>query len=280
MPSDISSQIAIATTTWYKKGQLNGELRAGLAERTIKKVVDSGYKMVVVDGGSEDWFLKSIEGCGAYIYPQTAKGMGSGRREALLYAHNLNTLLVGWMEPEKLDYVKEIIKTAEPIINEKADLVVADRRIKISEKYFLPSYPTSQQNEELFGDDCWRELTGTDLDIWGGGRTWRRELSDYFLKYNGKELFYTTDDGRKVSYGDKWDPIIIPVLQAILDGKKVIGVKIDYMHPPEQTEIEEGNYEFTMKRLEQLNNLVPAFTDYWNKNYPNSELKKIRENLK
>ncbi|MFH1503115.1 MAG: hypothetical protein ABIE36_00455 [Candidatus Diapherotrites archaeon] len=276
MLSDISSQIAIGTTTWYKKGK-HGELRAGLAERMIKKAVDDNYKMVVVDGGSEDWFLKSIEGCGANIYNQTVNGMGASRREVLQYAHNLNTPLIIWMEPEKLDYVKEIIKTAEPILNEKADLVIPDRRTIVSNKYFLPFYPTSQQNEELFGDDCWRELTRTDLDVWSGARTWKRELSDYFLKYNGKNLFYTTDDGRKIPYGDTWDSIFIPVMQAILDGKKVMGVKVDYIHPKEQTTLEEGDYEYTMKRLNQLNNLVPAFTDYWKKNYSNSKLKKIRE---
>jgi hypothetical protein len=265
---DLTQKVAIGTTTSYKKGRQNGKLRAGLAERTIKTAVNMGYKMIVVDGGSDDWFLKSIDGCGAEIYSQTASGMGGSRREVLQYVHNLNTLIVGWMEPEKLDYVKEIIKTVTPILEGKADLVVPDRR-KISNhgNYFLPYYPTSQQNEELFGDDCWRELTGTDFDVWFGPRTWRRELSDYFLKYNGE-------------YGDKWDSIFIPVMQAVLDGKKVLGEKVNYIHPKEQTLLEEGNYEYTIKRLNQLNNLVPAFTDYWNKNYLNSELKKIKDTLK
>lgn len=269
MPSndflDLASKVAIGTTTWYKKGQPNGELRANLAEKTIKNAVNLGHKMVVVDGGSDDWFLKRIEGCGAEVYLQTVSGMGGGRREVLRYAYDLNTPLVAWTEPEKESYIKEIFKTAMPILEGKADLVVPERRIKLDrEQYFLPNYPTSQQNAELFGDACWRELTGTDLDMWCGPRTWKRELSDYFLKYEG-------------SYGDKWDSIFIPVMHAILDGKKVIGTKVNYIHPKEQTFIEEGNYDFTIKRLDQLNNLVPAFTDFWNKNYTNSELKKIRE---
>ena len=280
MSNEITSKIAIGTTTWYKRDQQNGELRAKLAERTIKKAVDMGYKMIVVDGNSEDWFLKSIEGCGADIYPQQTKGIGSGRREVIQYAYNFNTPVISWMEPEKEDYVKEIIKTAKPILEGKVDLVIPDRRIIVSGKYFLPNYPTSQQNEELFGNDCWRELTGTDLDVWCGPRTWKRELSDYFLKYNGKNLSYLTKDNREISYGDNWDSIFIPVMQAILDRKKVRGVQVNYVHPKEQTALEEGNYGFTIKRLDQLNNLVPTFTDYWNKNYPDSELEKIRNNLK
>ena len=283
MPSNeflnIASKVAIGTTTWYKKGQPNGELRAGLAERVIKTAVDMGYKIVVVDGGSDDWFLNRLEGNKVKIYQETpGGGMGGSRRECLQYAHNLNTPIVAWMEPEKVDYVKEIVKTAEPILKGKADLVVPDRRIEIkSGKYILPYYPTSQENEELFGDDCWRELTGTDLDVWCGPRTWNRDFSDYFLQYNGKNFSYTTKDGKEIPYGDKWDSIFIPVMQAILNGEKVIGVKVDYVHPKEQTELEEGNFGATLKRLDQLNNLVPAFTDYWNKTYPNSELKKIRE---
>lgn len=261
---DITSKVAIGTTTWYQKGQLNGDLRANLAERVIKTAVDLGYKMVVVDGGSDDWFLNKIEGSGAIIYPQQTKGMGPSRRECLNYVHNLNTPVESWMEPEKLDYVKEIEKTAIPILEGKADLVVPDRRIVVNEKYFLPHYPTSQQNEELFGDDCWRELTGFDLDMWCGPRTWNKETAKYFLNYNGE-------------YGDTWDSIIIPVMQAILDGKEVIGVKVNYIHPKEQTKLEEGNWEYTKKRKIQLDNLYNAFTNYWNKNYPNSELKKMQE---
>ena len=170
------------------------------------------------------------------------------------------------MEPEKLDYVKEIEKTAIPILEGKADLVVPDRRIVVNEKYFLPHYPTSQQNEELFGDDCWRELTGFDLDVWCGPRTWNKETAKYFLNYNGE-------------YGDKWDSIFIPVMSAILDGKKVKGVKVNYVHPKEQTAFEEGNYDYTIKRFNQLTNLIPAITDYWNKNYNNSNLREIRKNL-
>lgn len=276
MKSNDYSKIAIGTTTFYKKGMPNGELRAGLAENMIKSAVDTGYNLVVVDGSPEEWFLKSIEGCGAEIHRETpGGGMGGSRRECIQYAHDLGTPVVAWMEPEKLDYVKDIIKTARPILDGVADLVVPDRRIIMSGRPRLPSYPTSQENEELYGNDCWRELTGTDLDIWCGPRTWARDSSKYFLNYDGKDHFLEVN-GQKISYGDKWDSIFIPVIQSILDGEKVIGVEVDYTHPKEQTKLEEGDFESTLKRLEQLNNLVPVFTDYWKKEYPNSKLKRMR----
>ena len=270
-------KIAIGTTTFYKKGMPNGGLRAGLAERVIKTAVDMGYKMVVVDGSPEEWFPRSIEESGAMIYRETpGGGIGESRRECIQYAHNLGTPVVAWMEPEKLDYVKEVIKTAIPILEGKANLVVPDARIMTPQGYRLHGYPTSQQNEELYGDDCWRELTGLDLDIWRGPRTWTRNSSKHFLNYDGKKNFLKVN-GQKIPYGDKWDSIFIPVIQAILDGEKVIGVNVDYTHPKEQTKLEEGNFGATLKRLDQLTNLVPAFTDYWNKNYPTSKLRKMRE---
>lgn len=67
---------------------------------------------------------------------------------------------------------------------------------------------------------------------------------EYFLAYQG-------------DYGDGWDCIFIPVLRAIAAGLKVIGVPVDYIHPPEQTQ-EEGTLMTVVKRVEQLQNLVPA----------------------
>lgn len=270
----IASNVAIGTTTFYKS---SNELRAKLAERTIKNIVNRGYKMVVVDGSPNDEFRKVLEGSGAQVYVETQRGMGGSRREVLQYAHDLNTPVVAWTEPEKEGYASQIIKTVAPILNGDIDMVVPDRRIITDSHFHLPTYPTSQVNEELFGDDCWRELTGTNLDVWSGPRTWRRDISKYFLDYDGNKLSYKDKNGEDISYGDKWDSIFIPIMQAILDGRKVKGISVNYIHPIEQTRLEEGNWAYTQKRLDQLNNLVPAFTDYWNKNYPGSELEKIRE---
>jgi len=242
---DIAEKVAIGTTTFYREGDLNGRTRANLATITIKTAVDSGYRIIVVDGSPDDWFRKSIENCGAEIHLETQNGMGPSRREALQYAHDSKRPIISWMEPEKLDYVKEIWKTAKPILNGKAEMVIGNRGN-------LKDYPTSQQHTEHYGNTIWRELTGLDLDMWSGMRTWKRELSDFFLDYQGE-------------YGDKWDSIFIPVMDAVFDGKKVVGVKVNYKHSIEQTTAEEGNALYSAKRLVQLDNLVPALQDRWAK---------------
>ncbi|MFH1637859.1 MAG: hypothetical protein ABIB71_05525, partial [Candidatus Woesearchaeota archaeon] len=53
------------------------------------------------------------------------------------------------------------------------------------------------------------------------------------------------------------------VMDAIVDGKTVKGVEINYVHPKEQTEIEEHDLQFHRKRLEQLNNFIRACAKHW-----------------
>lgn len=115
----------------------------------------------------------------------------------------------------------------------------------------MESYPLVQQYIEPLGNAFWKEVTGTDLDMWIGPRTWKKELSDYFINYDGK-------------YGDKWDSIFIPVMNIIADGYKVKGVEIDYVHPKIQTEIEEKLKDFNSRRVDQYNSLTMAILKHAN----------------
>ena len=52
-------------------------------------------------------------------------------------------------------------------------------------------------------------LTGREFDIWFGPRLFNKKTSKYFLDYNGE-------------YGDKWESIFIPVMDALHNNKKII----------------------------------------------------------
>lgn len=238
----MASEIAIATSTFYRKNPVE-EIRMKLALESAKLAADFGYKLIAVDGGSPADFVKSLKDYGAIVEQEKQKGMGSGRRQAISRALELGEI-ISYTEPEKAPYISQIEKTAKPIREKRADIVVPSRGP-------LDSYPTSQRHAENFGNDFFKELTGRALDMWSGPRTFSRECAPYFLNYNGQ-------------YGDLWDAIFIPVIDAIHDGKRVISVDIEYKHPKEQTETEEGNVEFTFKRLKQLDNLMPALMTHWN----------------
>ena len=243
--TNTSEQVAIATTTFYNPDLEISRYRVALAKNTIKSAIDLGYSVVVVDAGSSDDFLGAIEGYGAKIVQEMGCGMGASRRQAIEEAQNTGKKIIAWTEPEKEDYIFGLEKTIRPILDGRADLVVPKRKS-------MQSYPLSQKYAECFGNTVWEELTETPLDMWFGPRTWKRELSDYFLDYIGE-------------YGDLWDSIFIPVMNMVFDGKRIKGVEINYTHPKIQTEFEEGNPSFSIKRLDQLKNLIPALKTHWGK---------------
>lgn len=244
----VADKLAIATTTCYNPKSESDVIRAGLATNTIERAVEHGYKIVVVDGGSSDEVLREFERRGAAIFIEKTLSMGAGRRWAIQEAYNTGREVVAWMEPEKESYVPEIHKTVIPILKGEADMVIPCRGP-------LESYPTAQQYAEPLGNSFWEALTGYRLDVWSGPRTWRRELSDYFLRYSGE-------------YGDKWDSIFIPVMDAIKDDKKVISVDVKYVHPKSQTDLENADATFHIKRVEQLQNIMRALQMHWMKHVP------------
>lgn len=246
---EIAENVAIATSTFYKADEV-GKVRAGIAVKTVRDAMERGYSVSVVDSGSTDKFLKILEDLGACVLAEdpTVIGnhsMGKARRQAFKVAYETGRKIIVWTEPEKEHYIKEIWKTAVPILNDEADLVIPDRGN-------LDDYPTDQQHAEYFGNLLFKNLTEYELDIWSGPKTFSRKMINYFTDYKGE-------------YGDLWESLFIPVLDIIHNKKRVLSVRINYNHPSEQTEQEEGNPEFGFKRYKQLENLIPALYAHWNR---------------
>jgi len=228
--------IAIVTATQYNPEDI---IRIELAKQTIRQATEN-HPVIVVDNNSPEEFLREIDRYGANIYTQIKPGMGNSRRQAIQAAFYLGTEIIAWTEPEKVDYIRFIQSTAEPILEGRADIIIPRRKS-------LESYPLFQQLTEEVGNVVWERLTKTDLDMWFGPRTWRRELTNYFLDYEG----------------DSWDSIFIPVMNAIIDRKNVSEVTVNYKHPPEQRDIEDNNPEFYLKRADQLKTLTELLKEHW-----------------
>ena len=54
-------------------------------------------------------------------------------------------------------------------------------------------------------------------------------------------------------------------MDAIIDGENVKSVTVDYTHPAEQTAFEEQDMSLYLKRVKQLENLLPALETHWKK---------------
>jgi hypothetical protein len=247
----IGYNVAVAMTTMYDMNSPVGQVRANLALQTIRGFRDLGAKVYVVDGNSSSEFVDHLKSAGIHVYQEKiSEGkhpMGRSRRQALELACEEGRKIVLWTEPEKNCIPSQLYKLVEPVLNNSVDIVIPDRRP-------LSTYPISQQYAENFGNSYWKEITNTDLDMWGGVRVIANntDAMSNFLNYKGE-------------YGDLWDGAYVPVIQTIVEqGKtRVMGIKIDYVHPEKQRRIEEGNPDFTNKRLSQLNNLFPAIKKSW-----------------
>ncbi len=216
-----------------------------LSKRTIQKAIAAGFVVVVVDGGSSEQLTEEYKLLGAVVSASKELGMGKQRREAIKIADSLSDNVVIWMEPEKESFIDQISHTTQLLIAGEAEMVIPKR----SE---LESYPSFQRLSEQLGNLFWKEVTCSDLDIYFGPRAWTKDLTRYFLEYDGE-------------FGDTYDSINIPVMNALHDDKKVVSVEVDYAHPLEQTQEEEGSVEFNRKRLKQLE-VISNFIDiYWNR---------------
>jgi len=231
----VNNSVVLATTTFY---QNLFDIRATLALKTTTEAVANGFKIVIVDQSTAP-IKKALVERDAILFDQEQRGMGAGRRQAIKEAANLagNDGVVVWIEPEKAPLIPYIEQLAVPIIRNQADLVIPER---IS----MDAYPRMQQYAELLGNQAFYMLTGMALDMWFGPRVFRADLADFFLKYNGE-------------YGDLWDSIFIPVLGIIKTGKRVAGMKVNYIHPLEQT-ASEDDFPMCEKRITQLTTLVNA----------------------
>lgn len=235
--------ICIATTTFYPDAN---SVRAQLAVKAAKEAAKHNIPFVVVDGESSGKFLREISVGGMHnIFHGKNRDDGTfglSRRRAIGEASEVSAAGKGavfWMESEKwpiVPYIRDIVQTMEIV---GADIIVPARKS-------LESYPPIQRLAERLGNMYFGKATDHNLDVWIGPRLIGPRALPYFLDYKGE-------------YGDKWDSIFIPIVRAIADGLIVIGKEVDYVHPPEQTAEEEKDPEMDLKRLGQLQNLVPAF---------------------
>ncbi|MEK6933397.1 MAG: glycosyltransferase [Nanoarchaeota archaeon] len=243
MENKKKEKVIIATSTLYRADNETDKIRAKLALEMIKKAKKEGYEIIVVDAGSPKKIRNEFEKAGAIVIPDRSETMGASRREAFREAFNRGAEIIIWMEPEKHDYIRNIEKSIKPIMENKAEMVIPNRKS-------FNSYPKAQQYIEPFANLFWKELTKADLDMWFGVRIFKRSLAHYFLEYRGE-------------YGDKWDSLFIPIINALADGRKIESVKIDYVHDNRQTKNEEHSLDFYKKRIDQLNLLMITCENHW-----------------
>lgn len=229
---NLAEKTVIATTTMYPTTSAADTLRSRLALQTVEAARKKEYAVVVVDQKSPDAFRRAVEDLGARLIVQEQGAMQESRKAAIQAAYETERAYLCWTEPEKVGYVRFIERTLHPLEGNKADLVVPARSS-------LDDYPSLQKRTESLLNDFWESLTGLRLDITFGPRSWRRDVTQYFLQYGNAE------DG---PYGVTF----VPLLQMVADRKRIVPVVVGYGHPAKQRQLEKNDLEFTVKRFMQL----------------------------
>lgn len=228
-------KVVLATTTFSK----NYDLRARLAVRTAEEAARASLPLVVVDGGSAPELVRKLKDLGVHVFPEKHHGMGPSRRQAIHEAWRLAGYeWVMWLEPEKYPLVHLVPGLLAFNLGSLTDIIVPERLT-------LASYPLVQQHAEQMGNAGFYKATGAQLDVWFGPRLIGPRGVPHFLDWSTPQ----TDD--------KWMSIFGPLLTALAAGLKLASVRVGYVHPNEQTAEEEKDPDMDLKRLAQLNNLLP-----------------------
>lgn len=255
----------------------------------VKNLLEWGYNVVIIDGGSSDAFQNALKAL-ANEDPQLAghllvqeqnkeqaqrTTLGEAQRIGYRVARDLpgvEALMV--TQPEKPFTYEDLRRFTAPILSGKADMVIPYR---VSE---LKDYPPEQRRYELWGN---REMSealqnfgllpdGVILDIYNGTRIVRNDphiLDAILMRFDETVLsFY-----RKLSLEnpallafldpDQWFAVLYgPVARLLFEGYRIASVDSDYKHPPAQTAQETGNPVFDRKRAQQWAAIVPYFADF------------------
>ena len=251
--AEVQRRVVLATVTFYKEESL----RSSLARQTIKNAVAADYPIVVIDGSPND-LIKSLASETVKVVPEVTRGLGPAKRlsffMAMEYAYRCSPRrdIIVHLEAEKDDMVRWIPTLVAPIIDNDADVVVAERSITS-----WNSYPALQATTESQGNIGLRDATGLDVDIFvGPGAFHIRRAGQCFIAaepYLGADLIESKDD----TYAQHFGAIV-----AHAQGYRVVASEpLDFLYPPEQKAEEETTLSAEMqeKRIWQRDSLVATY---------------------
>ena len=244
---EIAEKSVIVTTVHYNLDREGDKIRQAIALRFLQNASERNYRTVVVYGTVSDEFRKQAERLDTELVVDCGKGMGPSRRQGFARAGEYESAeVINWSEPEKDDYVRFISGVSEPIIEGKYGIVVP-RRSESSKA----TYPWEQIELESIKNRAVRRsikyYTGidADLDITFGVRAWHHDHNNFFTGYDGR-------------FGDTYDSINAPLINALAKGVRVGSITVDFEYPEDQRRSEciEGTNDLTpemyMKRFKQV----------------------------
>lgn len=238
----MQNQSLVCFTTFRQGSPTNPieQIRSDVFVDTLNKISEAQLPFLVLHIDTQRSLLKKIEASGGVSVKQRGAGMGVVRREALAtaLAQFPKSEYFFWIEPEKPDMIRFITEIHDLMVTEKTALGLFLRTN-------LASYPPEQAHYYGLCRSVASQLMGFDIDYGFGPMVISRAVVPYFLNYQS-------------AHGDLWDSILVPRLRIIRNKFRVSQLPIDFKNDQRMTSIESGNPQIVLKRLEQLNNVIPS----------------------
>jgi hypothetical protein len=240
--------LIVVAPTFYKDAS---DVRYALALESCRKAADHSVQFVFVDASPYDAIRLGLEAAGhgfVKVVPQTSEGKkGAALREGIKLAAEMlksdttkasRKSIIGFQEPEKVDFVRHWPSIARHLTLSGSDVVVPRRR----DEDFRATYPIEQYHSEqfanLFLDSLGSKIGLESIDWTAGPVALGVGMADEWLDCDG----------------EIWDAQLLPIIESFLNrGAKVTSFEVTYRHPESMKEEEEGNPAFNEKRLQQLN---------------------------
>jgi hypothetical protein len=273
-PEQVRPDLIITSSTFYKdwyQGPLASpsdvaKTRGDLTLTSLATIIQRGFQVIDIDGGSSPDFLNALTQLGVNVYPQMEKGISAGKREGILRAQVFNPKAIFLSEPEKPSIMAATEALAAPILDGSADIVFASR-----DSSSFDSYPPVQAKFEQKSNGVANALlkargllkpNDPDLDWWMGMRMIKNtpEVTDLFLtKYELKPFGHGLDN---VTDLEAWsNALYLPVVMGLAQGLRVVGVPVHYEHPQAMTNSEIGNASFDRKRAVQYRGIITGMIE-------------------
>lgn len=235
-------------------------IRGDLALVSLRKMLNRGVPVVACDGGSSPDFLEALdefEGKGLTLIPAdriTAAGRAPQRRAAFHQAADLypNKEIIFYYQPEK-DLTEFLPFVVRKFLEERVDVALLGRDPGLFEKY----YPPYMRRSELRVNRTYNRLMKrlglmkeeAEFDWFFGPFLFRNDprVAELFTKQY--VLTYQVAQGDPAEWiwsrvGALANPEIFsgshyfPIIEALFNKMKVIGIEIPYIYPETQRENE------------------------------------------
>lgn len=259
--SDLSPQlVAFAATTYFPNFDLNKSfsladtenIRGNLALSTIQFAQNSGFHVVIADGGSSQEFLDIAGSYGANVFDRGGKGRDQGRRKGIEVSSQISGVkAILRTEPEKLDLVQYTQAVTAPLVANEADIVIP-RRLEPAFSHYYPDYMHDSEvraNQKVnrllqrlgyISDDQYFDFFFGPIAL----RNDSKVIDTFMERFRFNQ--FTNMTKQYASPENHSNAQIFPVIKGLISGElRVASVDVDFHYPASQKANEEASVEGT-----------------------------------